>query len=593
MGVYGFFTSVDFGVPYTVNYGNFCFGRVNGDSMINTERLCLGCMSDCGEQKVCEVCGYDSSTRNPQNALPTKQWLNDRYYVGKVISIVDECIAYIGCDKTDDSIVTVYEYFPNFAIRNPDKTVSVAESDKYSFNGGLLKFIEYNKTLNGLELPSLIPVKDIFEENGTAYVVKPSFKGITLCDFLNRNGGSLKWEQARPLFLPLMDTLKAMHDLGIIVGSISPDTILVGRDGKLRLSAVNFWNNKYDFSANTLQAGFSAVEQYKPEEYIVTVSADVYALSAVLFNVLIGNIPPSADLRIENDGLSVPSKFAEELPRNVLVALANGIQVLPEKRTKDIDAFRNELVYGNSADGSDINSPKKAVSPTKTTANSKKQKSGGVKSAFLAAICTAAVFFVIIGVLCLTVLKDYVFPKEEVKKPSSSVAAPSSQVIGSVDEEYVEAPKQYTVPDFVGKWYADVAEDKESEYENFTITIKDKVFSDKYSKGTICEQSVKSGSDVEKGTEIQLTISMGPQEIKVTNVIGLDEDQAKMELLKQGFIYENIHVEEFSDSEAKYGKIVKQEPEYGTTTNTDIAVTIYVNIENKEEESDSSSTNND
>ena len=115
------------------------------------------------------------------------------------------------------------------------------------------------------------------------------------------------------------------------------------------------------------------------------------------------------------------------------------------------------------------------------------------------------------------------------------------------------------------------------------------MFSDKYSKGTICEQSVKAGEDVEKGTEIQLTVSMGPQEINITNVIGLDENEAKMELLKQGFIYENIHVEEFSDSEAKYGKIVKQEPEFGTSTNTDIAVTIYVNIENKEEDTESSS----
>lgn len=555
--------------------------------MINTERLCLGCMNDCGDQKVCENCGYDSSTRNPSNALPTKQWLNDRYYVGRVISIVDECIAYVGFDKSDDSVVTIYEYFPMFAIRNPDKTVATEENDKYSFNGGLLKFIEYNSELNKRELPSLIPVKDIFEENGTAYIVKPVFKGITLRDFLNRNGGSLKWEQVRPLFLPLMDTLKSMHDMGIIVGALSDETILIGRDGKLRISTVNFWNNKYDFSANTLQAGFSAIEQYRPEEYIVTASADVYALSAILFNVLIGSIPPSADLRIENDSLSVPSKFAEELPRNVLVALANGIQVLPEKRTADIEMFRNELVYGNSADGSDINSPKKAVKQTKT--NVKKQKSRGVKSAFLAAVCTAVVFFAIIAVLCATVLKDYVFPKEEVKKPTSSVTAPSSQVIGSVDEEFVEVPKQYAVPDFVGQWYADVAEDKENEYENFTITVKDKVFSDKYSKGTICEQSVKAGEDVEKGTEIQLTVSMGPQEIKITNVIGLDENEAKMELLKQGFIYENIHVEEFSDSEAKYGKIVKQEPEFGTSTNTDIAVTIYVNIENKEEDTESSS----
>lgn len=553
--------------------------------MINTEKLCLGCMNERDDQNVCAACGYDSSTRNPSNALPTKIWLNDRYYIGRVLSYNDDCISYIGLDKADDSVVNVYEYFPKFAIRNPDKTVCVTEDNKYSFNGGLLRFIELNKTLNESELPSLIPAKDIFEENGTAYLIKPAFKGIVLSDFLNRNGGSLKWEQARPLFLPLMDTLKAMHDNGIVHGSISPDTILVGRDGKLRLSSVNFWSNKAEVSTDDLKDGFSAVEQYKPEEYPVGVSADVYALSATLFNVLIGTVPPTAISRIENDSLSVPSKFAEELPRNVLVALANGIQTLPQNRTADIEGFRNELVYGNAADGSSMNAPKN--SDAQISASAKKQKSkssGGVKSALLAAVCTSLVFVLIVTALCFTVLKDYIFPKEEEKKPETSVSAPSSQVIGSVDEEFEDAPKQYTVPNFVGEWYADVFEDNDRKYENFTITIKEKVFSDKYSKGTICEQSVKEGSGVEKGTEIQLTVSLGPKEIKITNVIGLDETEAKIELLKQGFIYQNIRVEEFSDSEAKYGKVVKQEPEYGTNTNTDIPVTIYINIENKEDE---------
>lgn len=558
--------------------------------MINTEKLCLGCMNERGDQNVCAACGYDSSTRNPSNALPTKIWLNDRYYVGKVLAYSDDCISYIGFDKADDSVVTVYEYFPSFAIRNPDKTVCVTDDYKYSFNGGLLRFIELNKNLNELELPSLIPTKDIFEENGTAYLIKPAFKGIVLSDFLNRNGGSLKWEQARPLFLPLMDTLKAMHDIGIVHGSISPETILVGRDGKLRLSSVNFWSNKAQVSTEDLQDGFSAVEQYKPDEYPVSISADVYALSATLFNVLIGVVPPTAISRIENDSLSVPSKFAEELPRNVLVALANGIQTLPQNRTADIEGFRNELVYGNAADGSSMNAVKNSgAESSKPSKNKKAKSSGGVKSALLAAVCTSLVFVLIVAVLCFTVLKDYIFPKEETKKPTSSVSAPSSQVIGSVDEEYVDTPKQYTVPNFVGKWYADVFEDKDNEYENFNITVKEKVFSDKYSKGTICEQSVKEGNSVEKGTEIQLTVSLGPKEIKITNVVGLDETEAKIELLKQGFIYQNIRVEEFSDSEAKYGKVVKQEPEYGTTTNTDIPVTIYINIENKDDEEDNSS----
>lgn len=587
----GLFICIQFGFPHTKICGNFCFADFYGGNMLNTDRLCLGCMNDSGGEKVCEICGYDAETRNPSNALSTKLWLNDKYLVGKVTAYKDDCVVYIGWDNSDDSIVTIYEYFPSFAIRNPDKTVSVSEQDKFSFNGGLLSFIEISNKLNSPEFVSLIPTKDVFEENGTAYLIKPAFTGITLSDFLTRNGGTLKWEQVRPLFLPLMDTLKAMHDQGIIHGFLSPETILVGRDGKIRISTVNFWNNRSDVSSDSLQTGFAAIEQYNQGERTVSASSDIYALSATLFNVLIGTVPPASDLRIENDSLSVPSKFAEELPRNVLVALANGIQVLPEKRTVDIEGFRNELVYGNAADGSDINAPKKAQG-TAAPAKKSAQKSGGVKSAVLAAVCTSLVFLVIVGVLCFTVFKDYIFPKEEIKRPVSSEQAPSSQVIGSVDKDSIEAPKQYSVPKLVGKWYSDIVDDEDDQYENFTITVKDKVFSDKYSKGTICEQSVKEGSSVLKGTEIQVVISLGPREIKIANVVGLDEMSAKMELLKQGFIYQNIEIIDKYDSEGLPGAVLEQKPAYGTKTNTDITVELYINSytgEEDEDEDDSSS----
>ena len=143
-------------------------------------------------------------------------------------------------------------------------------------------------------MPSLVPVIDVFEENGTAFAVMQNVQGATLSDFLSRNGGTLKWEQARALFLPLIDTIKGMHDLGIIHKGISTDTILVGRDGKLRITGYSI--NKLRLENDEIQYevldGFAAVEQYKTEEEFKVVPAtDVYGFCATLFNVLIGNLP--------------------------------------------------------------------------------------------------------------------------------------------------------------------------------------------------------------------------------------------------------------------------------------------------------------
>jgi len=558
--------------------------------MLNTDRLCLGCMNDCGGEKVCGICGYDSETRNASDCLPTKIWLKDRYLVGKVISKDADGIVYIGWDNAKDSIVSIREFFPDLALRNPDKTVSIAEENKYLFNGGLLKFLEINQKLAESELPSLIPSIDVFEENGTAYVINTTFSGITLEDFLSRNGGVLRWEQARPLFLPLMDTLKGLHEMGIVHGGICPTSILVGRDGKLRLSAVKINNTKPENINDSESSGFLAIEQYSDGAEI-TAATDVYALSATIFSVLIGSIPPSAQLRLEKDSLTIPAKFAEELPRNVLVALANGLQVNLANRTATINDFRNELVYGDSADGSDINTAHKRKVNNETENRKTKKSSSGVKSAVISAVCTALVFVIIAGVLCLTVFKDYIFPKTPVSDINSSeTAPPSSQVIGTTDENIEDAPKQYAVPTLTGKYYSEIIDNAdEEEYENFKFSIKSKEYSDKYARGVVCAQSIAAGTGVLKETEIQLTISLGPKEVKIANVLGQDENQAKLELLKQGFIYENIEVVERYDSESTPGVVLEQEPAYGTKTNTDVLVTIYVNSY-KEENSDDADT---
>lgn len=547
--------------------------------MLNTDRLCLGCMNDCGGEKVCAICGFDQTEKNGSDCLPLKLWLKDRYLVGKVLKRDTDGIVYIGWDNARDSIVNIREYFPaEYALRNSDKTVTAVPENKYAFNGGLMRFTEINSKLGESELVSLIPTVDVFEENGTAYTVNATFSGITLKDFLNRNGGTLKWEQARTLFLPLLDTLKGMHEMGIIHSDISPDTILVGRDGKLRLSAVRI--NGSDENADALNSGFSAIEQYGTDGEL-TPATDVYSLSATLFCVLIGNIPPSADTRLENDNMAIPAKFAQELPRNVLVALANGLQVSPEKRTQTINGFRNELVYGDSADGTDMNaaSAKRDTDTSTESKNAKRKKSSGAKTAVISAVCTAVVFLVLAGVLSLTVFKDYIFPEKDDTSVVSSedTAPPSSQVIGSTDEDAVDTPKQYAVPDFAGKYYSEIMEEADDEYETFKITVKGQEYSDKYAKGTICAQSIKAGTGVVKDTEIQLTVSMGPKEIKIASVVGLDETNAKLELLKQGFLYENIEVIDKFDSEAKSGAALEQTPQAGTKTGTYVKVKIYIN----------------
>ena len=568
---------------------------------MDTERLCMNCMGELSEEKVCSVCGFDNTASNPQGALPIKTMISNRYIIGAAKTVTGESITYIGYDTMAEAAVSIKEYFPSgVALRNPDKTASIIKGNEYPFNEGLLEFIEINKKISEQSFTALIPVLDVFEENGTAFAISQYVTGITLRDFLARNGGTLKWEQARALFLPLIDTIKGMNDLGIIHKGISVDTVIVGRDGKLRISdyAVNKLRTaNSDFDVELLD-GFAAIEQYGGEFSVVDTYTDVYGFAATLFNVLIGTTVPKATLRLENGSMSIPAKFAEELPRHVLAALANSLQVKPLDRTKDMESFKNELVYGEITEApvKTVTNEKDAKQKEKTE---KKQKNvSNAKYIVISAACTALVFILIGAILIFTIFREDVFgTTSNPTNNSSSDDAPVVDSIGTVDSDATETAKLYSVPDLRGMTYAEILEKAENEeeknnFDKFQFVISDKAFSDDYAVGTVCAQSIPDKTRVEKDTVVEITISLGKKEIEMPSVMNLTEQEAKLELLKQGFLYSNIELLTKYDDDATPGVVLEQEPKAKSKVSTDIKVKIFINSYKGEEETDDNSDSN-
>lgn len=563
--------------------------------MINIDRLCPRCMSDNGGEKICSICGCDQSSKNESFCLPIKFLLSERYIIGSTVSVDSEGITYIAWDNTLSSPVHIKEYYPKgIAVRNPDKTISVVEDGGFYFNEGLMDFIEINKKLIATELQAVIPVITTFEENGTVYAVKPIVNGISLASFLERNGGSLRWEQVRPLFLPLIDTIKGLHDIGIIHGGISPETIIVGRDGKMRLSgifvpALRKASNDRVFE---LYSGYAAAEQYGKIEGGLSEASDVYALSAVLFRVIIGVVPPPSESRLSADTLSIPARFADELPRQVLVAIANGMQVLIQNRTESIDAFKNELVYGETHENIRKSSAARSVEQ-KSNSEDKAQtnsKNTGVKYAAISAGVTAAVFLIIVGILCLTVFKESIFGTNESGFVNSEIESlPETETIGDRDPNAQDSAILYEVPDLSGKFYYEL-EDLDR-YERFVFSIKGKEYSDKYSRGQIISQTVAAGTKVPNETAIQVTISLGPKEFKITDVMGLDEANAVLELLKQGFLYENIEIVHRTDATKEPEVVIGQFPKKGEKVTHEAFIRIEINDYKPEEPEESQEEN--
>ncbi len=551
--------------------------------MQNTDRLCLGCMNDNGGEAVCPFCGYDSSKKNPTGTLKAGLLIEERFLIGKALDVNGEGITYIGWDNYHNCIVYIREYFPvNIASRKRDGSVVYKEESAYPFNEGLLEFMELNRKVASLEdTGALLPVVAVFEHGGTAYAVsKAPASSITLREFLLRNGGTLSFEQVRPLFLPLFTTVSMLHSAGIVHGGISPETILVCRDGKLRLSGLSI--KQLRKSDSTLEPqlfhGFAAPEQYGLNGVgEIGGGTDVYAIAATVFRVLIGTNPPDATTRIEADNMSVPAKIAQQLPKGVLMALANALQVNCADRTADMEIFKSEFLQGVPATASAAGKTKKSGKKTK------KKMSNGNKYAVIASVVTACVFLAVSLVLVFTLFGDDLFGTSSVSTGTSENSVPDVYESGELVTSYDSNEKNQTVPDLTRAIFSDLLEksQKGKEYENYTFIVAGKKYDDNIPRGAVISQSVEKGTTFNDTIEIEVTVSLGAEKVAIPNVKNMSEQEAVIRLYEAGFT--NFEIKDRWDDKAKALSVIGTEPAIKTKISVDSKIIIYVNTYTGEE----------
>ncbi len=534
--------------------------------MQNLDQLCMGCMNQKNGEQVCAVCGFDDTAYVEPNALPLRTLLAGRYVVGKAVSTGGEGFTYLGLDTVTEAAVKITEYFPTGVCdRQSDGTVLVHPEANYTFNEGLLLFMEQNKKLGLLSnVSALYRVIDIFETNKTAYCISEYVSGISLKEFLLRNGGTLTWEQVRPLFLPLLTALRTLHQNDLVHGGISPETLMVGRDGKVRIDAFTISairNAKSEMTAQ-LYPGFTAIEQYRGEK--LTPATDVYGFAATMYRALTGNSPLDAKQRLEQDNMSFPKSVAEQMPRSVLVAMANALQIEPEDRTATMDEMLDDLQTTETA---------VATADSDKSSASRVQKKASRKYTFFAAVATFLILALIAGIVYLAA-----FRKGEQGDASSIVSMPSTVSVGDIGNSSSPEPL-FSVPDFSGHSVAELmSNDEYSKWFIFKVARKE--YNSKVEKGKICAQSVAAGTSAKKETEIELTVSLGPSAFLVPRKLkGMTKQEAYITLLELGLEPSNIEfIEKMGETPSLEEEIIETNPAIGEKITPDSTIILYYNI---------------
>ncbi len=548
--------------------------------MLTFDRLCMGCMNDNGGEEICPICSHNASALNPFGTLPIKARIQGKYIVGKALEINGEGITYIGWDSENNSIINIREFFPTpIAKRDEHLKSIITEGNEFNYNASLLDFVDLAKKLRELKVAAVPQIYDIIECNNTAYVISKAAQGITLREFLLRNGGTLSWEQAKSLFMPLVSAISALHKAGIVHGGISPETIIVGRDGKLRLNGFAITNLRKAGSPINSQVfpGYAAAEQYGLLDSEIDESTDVYGFAATLFRVLIGSALPEANERITDDKMNVPAKVAETLPTPVLTTLANALQITKENRTATMDELKIDIspaidmTTSFAAISTKAGKEKDVKTALPVQVSSKKKDNSAKKAAFLAAVITAvAIIFI---VLIVWFFVDFL-PSRGSLANSSDI---DSSIISSSSEESSSTPSQsdellITVPDFSsGELTFD---DLLANYPEFKFEVLGKKYSNKEA-GIVVDQDYKAGSEVKRDTTIYVTLSLGPDVLIMPDLKGQSYEEALITLFKAGFNYKNITFYEIEDSSVAYHCVVKSDPQAGDSLSPDDKIVIY------------------
>jgi serine/threonine protein kinase len=331
------------------------------------------------------------------------------------------------------------------------------------------------------------------------------------------------------MFMPVLTTIEALHSNGIIHGAICPDTLVLCRDGKVRLKGfsiteANVENSNLKFNE---QPGYTALEQYNNNHKLCP-ATDIYAFSACIFRALVGQNPPNAKEREVNDKLMIPNSIAEKIPTHIIKALGGGLQVYPEKRTQTVEQFRELLnaspsvVAASTPKITDENDPVKEEKHYRgyPVAEPKKSSSGGAK-----VVAIVLIILIIIAV-------------------AGGAYVVKSGILDRTPEDTstTDPVASYTVPDFITAGYT------QSDIQNngawnkqFKISYTSE-FSVDAEEGIIFKQSVDAGETVDEGTEIVLTVSKGVETEEVPNVGGLTLEEATKQLKAKGFTVSTVEI---------------------------------------------------
>ncbi len=212
----------------------------------------------------------------------------------------------------------------------------------------LARFQREAQIVAGLEHRHIVPIYDFDEVDGQPYLVLKYIEGETLKAIIER--GALPLNEILRIMTPIADALDYAHGQGVLHRDIKPSNILIERDGTPYLTDFGLARMAHIGDSTLSTDVLLGTPNYiSPEQALgrkdIDARADVYALGVVLYELVTGRVPFSADTpyAVIHDHiyseLPKPSAINPQIPPAVEAVLVKALAKAPEDRYESAGAL--------------------------------------------------------------------------------------------------------------------------------------------------------------------------------------------------------------------------------------------------------------
>ncbi|NEB01682.1 Stk1 family PASTA domain-containing Ser/Thr kinase [Streptomyces sp. SID13726] len=450
------------------------------------------------------------------------------------------------------------------------------------------RFIREAKSVARLAHPNVVQVFDQGTDGSYVYLAMEYVAGCTLRDVL-RERGALQPRAALDILEPVLAALGAAHRAGFVHRDMKPENVLIGDDGRVKVADFGLVRSVNTVTSTT-GAVLGTVSYLSPEQIdqpgTADARVDVYACGVVLYEMLTGSQPHEGEspaivlYKHLHEDVPPPSAVVPGLPYELDELVASATARTPDLRPYDAVALlaQTREAHGRlTADQLDMVPPqalsaeyagadnRTSVIPRSLTVPRplpvnedepepayhrtsrlesppplppRSRRSGGPRRGPLA-IAVAA----IVLVLGLGAGVWYINSGQFTRVPAL-LAKSETQARDRLDEAGLDTGK-------VSYAYSD--------------TVK---------RGTVISTDPEVGTRIRNNDSVAITVSRGPQTVRVPDVdgwaLGRARDRLKTEGLEPGMV-----TREFSDSVPK-GFVISTDPGDGTTLRAGSAIALTV-----------------